>query len=101
MAVSYFEFNVVGNTREEVVDEMDRVSLDILQILGGAPWLTIDDDTTRIPKHQNQLKDEEDFAYKGTRKVVYQGPMIVGVGQGLPPGVERQNVDKDKGVGND
>lgn len=98
MAVVSFQIECFANTREAVNEELDRLSLDILNLVGGAPWLTIDDDTTRIAKHQNALKDNDDFAYKAVRKVAYQGPMVIGEGQGLPPGVERQNIDKDKEI---
>lgn len=93
MAVTDFTINVVSQTREKCFDEMDRVSFDVMQIIGGDPWLTIDDDVNRRLKVQHPTVDE-DFLYHGTRRIMYQGPAVVEKGE-LPPNVTPQHVDKD------
>lgn len=93
MAVTDFTINVVAQTRDKCFDEMDRISFGILQVIGGDPWLTIDDDVNRRPKVQVPREDD-DFLYHGSRRLMYQGPAVITKGE-LPPNVTPQDVDKE------
>ena len=94
MAVTDFQFNVVSGTRDKCIEEMDSISLQMLQIIGGNPWITVEDEITRQPMTMPPQK-EEDFVYKGTRHMLYQGPGYIRDNQPLPPHVTPQNNDKD------
>ncbi len=92
MAVTNFSFQVIGDTRDKCIEEMDRVALDIMQVIGGSPWLTIDDDVQRRPMSHNPA-GEEDFHYHGSKRVIYQGAMKIR-DMPLPPGTEPQTNDR-------
>jgi hypothetical protein len=77
VAVTMFEFSVLSDKRDDVIREMDAIALQILQAVGGEPWVAVDDDVQRKPMSPNPTSDD-DFAYFGKRSMVFKGPMKFG-----------------------
>jgi hypothetical protein len=93
MAVTDFQFNIVSGSRDKCIAEMDDIALQITTAIGGDPWMTVEDEVTRQPMTMPPQK-EDDFIYKGTRHMIYQGPGFIRGNQPLPPDVTPQNNDK-------
>ena len=94
MAVTDFQFHVVAPNRDKCLSEMDAISLGIQQVIGGDPWMAVDDDVARRPL-TNEPKNEDDFTYHGTKRMIYMGPATIRDMEGFPPGVTPQDVDKN------
>lgn len=99
MAVTDFTINVVAASRDACIAEMDDISLQIMQAVGGDPWLSVDDDVQRRAI-SNMPKGEDDFAYHGTRRMVFQGPMLNRSNDVMPPGMNPQKTEKEHPDGN-
>lgn len=94
MAVTEFSFTVVSGTRDECMEEMDAITLQILQVIGGEPWLAIDDDVARQPLHNGPPITDNDFAYLGKKRMVFGGPSKLKPDTPLPEGVKPQHNDR-------
>lgn len=70
------QYTVVGRTREECIDLMDSTGLIVLDKIGGAPWVTIDDDIKRLHNPQASVADDQGFLYQGVRSMSFQGPIL-------------------------
>lgn len=76
MAVTEFGFTVFAKTRNEATEEMDAITLQILQIVGGEPWVAFDDDVTRKATTPNPVS-EDDFYYVGRKRMFFKGPINI------------------------
>lgn len=81
--ISTFSFIVQARTRDECIERMDELGLAVLEIVGGAPWVAVDDDIKKVHAAQYALSDDQGFAYQGERRYVFHGPALAGAGQAL------------------
>ncbi|MEM3097520.1 MAG: hypothetical protein QXU32_02225 [Nitrososphaerales archaeon] len=79
MSVIRFGITVFGETREEVMDELEQHSRNILYSVGGEPWLLFEDHIERIPIVKSILNaDQSKFVYVGKQEYVFTGPTPLG-----------------------
>jgi hypothetical protein len=71
-----FEFVCIGRTRDEAIALMDDAQLGIMSQIGGAPWVMVDDDITRVHNPALTLCDDQGFVYQGKRSCRFQGPLL-------------------------
>lgn len=100
MAVTEISFSVISPTRDECVAEMDKLAFDVQNMIGGDPWVLVDDDIQRRCLGANPL-DADSYAYFGSKKLAYTGPHHMRPSEGMPPGVSFQHTDKEKRGGTD
>lgn len=74
--VASFQINVISQTREGCIDAMDRLSLEIMQLIGGEPWLTTDDDVKKIQTQGLLIADPNGYIYQGLRTNHFKGPFV-------------------------
>lgn len=76
--VSQFQVTGIGTSRDECIGVLDDVCNEILNNVGGAPWMMADDDIKRVQAAQvaPPLADEDGFLYLGVRTLVYRGPTV-------------------------
>lgn len=72
--VPQFTFTVIAETRDECLARMDELGRQVLDILGGAPWLKVDDDVKKAQSPYS-LKDDQGYVYVGTATYQFNGPL--------------------------
>jgi len=73
-------FMVQGRTRDECLAKADEVGNRILNMLGGEPWVMLDDDWQRVPPpNMSTLTDDQGFMYSGRRRYQFKGPFLSSV----------------------
>jgi hypothetical protein len=77
MALTQFQFTVLGDSRTGVLDEMDRLEHLILDRAGGEPWLSTSDDITKVRIEGIPLNHQKAFMYKGIKECVFVGPQVI------------------------
>jgi hypothetical protein len=75
-AVMKFEFTVVARERQEAFDLLDRTEIAILGSIGGASWVTINDDIQKMHNPMLALCDDQGFYYQGLRTCQFNGPIL-------------------------
>lgn len=73
-----FKVTAFGTTRDDCINLLDKTGLEILNLIGGAPWQVPDDDFKKIVAAQVTpvLGDEEGFCYAGVRTYQFRGPIM-------------------------
>lgn len=90
-------YNVAATTRDECIARMDELGLAFLDIVGGAPWVAIDDDFKKVePQEPVTLADDQGYIYVGVRTYIFKGPNLKDLSQPTHPGFEVQ-----KGINTD
>lgn len=78
--VTEFAFKVVGRTRDECIEIADRAAHEFLSVVGGEPWIMLDDDWQRRSIGHGErpitLADDQGFYYTGVRKYMFNGPFL-------------------------
>lgn len=75
-AVLSFELVVAGRTRTEALDLLDTTMLATLNHIGGAPWVPLDDDVSRVQMPGAALADEYGFIYQAKKTMRFGGPIL-------------------------
>lgn len=80
VAIVKFDMQAFGKNRDETLAYLDRVAAEIIDTIGGVPWMVVNDDIEKVqvPPGQNTLRDDQGFAYHCQRTVVFQGPLMDG-----------------------
>lgn len=96
MAISEFSFQGQGTTRDATLMAADALAIDILDKIGGQPWVMVDDDVDRISAPGAALADDQGYLYVAKRRYVFAGP--VKESPDMKPGMQIQKGD-DNGQG--
>ena len=88
-------FAVVGESRDEVIEKIEELTLDFLSKAGGEPWLITSDDMNKL------VTDEKAFLtgnpagayYQGSRTLFFAGPNVVAQTPGFRDGFRPQDPD--------
>lgn len=86
-----------GTSRDDVLGHTDRLAIDILNNIGGHPWIMMDDDITRNHGPGSHLADDQGFLYICKRRYVFGGPTKEG--PEAKPGQEVQKIEADNAQG--
>lgn len=79
VVVVEFSMLLHGRTRDACIAKADEISRGVLDLIGGEPWLMLDDDFTRVqPPERLTIVDDQGFVYLGRRKYHFQGPLVPG-----------------------
>lgn len=77
VVTSEFYIACHGYPRDEVIEHADKISIEFLDSVGGAPWVLVDDDITRNHMPGYPLTDGmHGYAYALRRRYVFQGPVV-------------------------
>lgn len=78
--VAEFAFAVHGATRDATIAKADDVANRILSMLGGEPWVKVDDDFRRMfPPERLTITDDQGFMYQGAVRYQFKGPLVESV----------------------
>jgi hypothetical protein len=79
LPVAEFSLEVRANSRESAIEEIDRLSNDVLALVGGTPWLAVDDDVQKVPITQEAWQIGDDgFVFVAKKRYIYKGPSKIG-----------------------
>src|SRR5437870_2844690 len=74
-----FGFTAIGETRTEVIDELDSQAALVLGSISGEPWLDIVDKVEKMAISPAALEgDPNAWIYRGEREVIFAGPTPLG-----------------------
>lgn len=81
-SVLKFSFEVIGETRDDVLAELDNVCNEIILNQGGEPWVVVQDEVKKQAVSTQALlaNDAAGIFYHGTRAVLFTGPTKLGQG---------------------
>lgn len=88
--VASFQINVIAQTRDGCIEAMDRMSLEILQMIGGEPWVVTDDDIKKMQASGMLIADGQGFVYQGLRTNHFKGPFVDNDAQPMHDGFRPQ-----------
>lgn len=94
VAIAEFALQIQGTTRDETLMAADGLSIEVLDSIGGHPWIMVDDDITRNNGQGNHLADDQGYLYIAKRRYVFGGP--VKDYPGIRPGHEVQKSAQDE-----
>lgn len=86
-----------GNNRDDGLAFLDNLSLEIMDLVGGTPWVKVDDDVQRMLQAGHASVDEQGFLYVFKRRYMFQGPVREGFGP-IQFGHEVQKAIRDENV---
>lgn len=75
VVIAGVHFEAMGTTRSEVFEALDRLADEIVEAIGGTPWVTVIDSINKIEAPAS-VKDDQGMCYVGTRRVTFSGPMV-------------------------
>ena len=80
MSVIKFSFVAIGETRQEVLDELDAKVALVLQHTAGEPWVSMQDEVKKLPiDPQSMLEGKPGtFVYRAEQEIVFAGPTPLG-----------------------
>ena len=73
-----FQYTAIGDSRDEVVEELERYERIILTESGGEPWVTVTDDVEKMGLSERHILDPGAWVYKGQRELIFAGPTRLG-----------------------
>lgn len=77
IVVPEFGFVVHGRHREPTISWADDLGNQIMQAVGGEPWIMLDDDWKRtMPSERFTICDDQVFMYQGIRRYIFRGPLV-------------------------
>lgn len=71
--IAGFYFEAMSPDKRSLEAAMDTVANATLEAIGGAPWVCVQDDVTKV-RSPNIVRDDQGFQYQGSRKYIFQGP---------------------------
>ena len=79
MTLLRFGFTAVGETRQEVLDELDQIVASVISEAQGEPWVSVIDKVEKIILNKQAISTgTSGFVYQGEREVIFTGPTIIG-----------------------
>ena len=91
--ISEFSIQAQGTVRDETLLATDNLSIEVLDKIGGQPWIMVDDDISRNNAPGNRLADDQGYLYVAKRRYVFAGP--VKEYPDMKPGHILQKVERD------
>lgn len=73
--IAEFAIAIQGTNRDETIQVADNLCIEMLDKVGGFPWVMVDDDWTRTHAPGSVLADDHGFLYTGKRRYVFHGPV--------------------------
>lgn len=91
-ALLKFQFDVIGSSRDEVAEKLDRLVAAIITSEGGEPWIIISDKIEKQITDQAALtaNDPNGWVYYGSQIALFNGPTVHGQGKPFHDGFRPQ-----------
>lgn len=90
--VPQITFQVHARHRDPAIEYADRLGREILSLIGGEPWVMVDDDFKRLhPMPPVTIADDQGFLYMGVRGYSFNGPFLGTLEAGQRDGYRTQN----------
>ena len=87
--VGFFSFSVLADTRDACLEKMDNTGREVLDLLGGVPWVQSDDDIKKVSA-TSTIRDDQGMCYVGTATYQFRGPALADVGIATHAGFDVQ-----------
>lgn len=92
IVVPEFQVAVHGRLRDKSISFADGLCNSIIDLIGGEPWVMVDDDWTRMaPKEPLTIVDDQGFMYQGRRRYIFGGPFVGGINTQMHDGYRTQH----------
>lgn len=99
-SVLKFEYKVMGQTRDEVIDSLDEIVGQVILQEGGEPWVSVEEVYTKtmIDQELALSGDPRGFIWIGVRSVLFTGPTkLAGIEPTFRDGFRPQQDDDSDG----
>jgi hypothetical protein len=71
-----FSYTVIGETREEVLEEIDKNVRETITAVTGEPWVVMSDTVKKVPTG-HEPTGPHGFFYVAEQEVVFGGPNLL------------------------